>query len=487
MALFFAYGTELDQVKVLAKTLVNGSQATRPGEGSPPDAAPDIPSYADPSSLLPPHPESATDSAAVMSPAPQLYSYPFQTALAQGYIVDKKLSFRRPDGDSGELITDLETKPGARVWGLLFDLSEDALEAMCREFDAWQSCTRQQVAIDKLLPGWNAEGSALRAIRDNTVEATCLIAGNLTHRANEVDEATTRMLLACYEKYDAPVSAYLDLFPQPVSSVNSLRLGDKDLTEREVVEIYYKAPPRYAVYRNEDRVAVQYADDYALAETQRSAMAALNSTRSQITGLIDGWEKSRYASFATRASRYNARVAAALNQCLEGDGKSASMTLDDIRSDVIDERASWGRFQYLLGALSMAVVFCAVFWLVKTFVYPASHPTHNLWLAARAGAAGAFFSIAMTIRDRKVLTDLHTRDNLADSALRITVGCLGAGVLLCLLQSGLLPAFSMGSTPLTGKSMGWDAIVVMGFIAGFAERLVPNIVDTVGMRAAKSA
>jgi hypothetical protein len=489
MALFFAYGTELDQAKVLSRTLANASQNTSiaevTAEGSPPKAqAPDAALDADTSQAQESENKADSRDSSQTTPPSPIYSYPFQTPLAHGYAIDKALVYRRPEGDSGDLVTALESRVGAYTWGVLFELSDDTLEAMCREFDARRSCTKQIIAIDRLLPGWNASGSALTVIRDMTVEASCLIAVDSVHRLEDIDDITTGILLRCYGKYDAPVSAYAGLFSAKSSSIDGLRTGERDLAERNVLEIYYKAPPRFAIYRTDARVAVQYADQCALADTQRSNMAALNSTRSQIAGLIDGWEKSRYQSFADRAARYNARVAAALNQCLEGDGLSAKSTLEDIKADVLAERASWGRFQYLLGALLVAVLYCAIFWLIKDFFYPPPSSTHNLWLAARAGTVGAFFSIAMNIQNRKILTDLHARDNLADSALRITIGCIGAGVLLCLLQSGLLPTANFGATPLTGKSLGWDVVVVMGFIAGFTERLVPNIVDKMAPQAA---
>ena len=98
-------------------------------------------------------------------------------------------------------------------------------------------------------------------------------------------------------------------------------------------------------------------------------------------------------------------------------------------------------------------------------------------------AVSAFFSIAINIQQRKIQTDLNARDNLADSALRITVGAIGAGVLFCLLQSGLLPMSALGAGA-AGQGMVWQVLLVIGFLAGFTERLVPNIFDKMANTAA---
>ncbi|MBN3753696.1 hypothetical protein G3N95_12160 [Paraburkholderia sp. Tr-20389] len=274
--------------------------------------------------------------------------------------------------------------------------------------------------------------------------------------------------------------------PRRGGAINDVERGKEDLSERVICEIYYKAPPRYAIYRSSERVIVQYADDRVmdpsnapLADVQRAKMACLNPLRSQITGLIDGWEKSRKPRIAERARRYNARVAAALNQCLEGDSTSPMQALTEVRDEIVAERASWGRFLYLLSALAVAALFCVAFWIIKAYLFGPTHPTAALWLAARAGTIGAFFSIAMNIQQRKVLTDLLTRDNIADAALRITVGAIGAGALLCLLQSGITPLANFGNATLVGPAMGWQVILVIGFAAGFSERLVPTIVDKI--------
>src|SRR5215469_14507409 len=110
-------------------------------------------------------------------------------------------------------------------------------------------------------------------------------------------------------------------------TVEEVQPGGRDLTQAKIEEVYTKVRPLYAVYRTSRRVSVQYADDDGVAASQRAKMAPLNSLRTQINGLIDGWRSSKFKPFQGKARRYDGRVAAALILCLEGDGTTALASL----------------------------------------------------------------------------------------------------------------------------------------------------------------
>ncbi|MFL9898897.1 hypothetical protein PQR71_12140 [Paraburkholderia fungorum] len=472
MAYFFAYGTELDREKLLTRTVPPESAMLVPEAATSGDAG-----------------CSAVDVQGTKVDAPVTAK---ETALdiatwfpvATGHIEGAMLVFRQRQDDFGGPITDLLNEPDGVTWGVLFVASEESIKALCKGLDEAYSCVTRDIRIVGTHPKSAIPSFDVAASIGETVKATCLVAKKSGAPITPTNEPLTRRLLACYLEYDAPSSVLSRLMPRTGSLVADVQRGKVDLSDRLISEIYYRASPRYVVYRSVERVIVQYADDgiddkegRALADSQRSNMAVLNPLRSQITGLIDAWERNKHPRVADRAQRYNARVAAAMNQCLEGDPTSPLVALGEIKDEIIAERASRGRLLYLLGALIVAFVFCLVFWLLKAYAFGPLHPTAGLWLAARAGTVGAFFSIAMNIQQRKVLTDLLSRDNLADSALRITVGAIGAGVLICLLQSGLIPLGNFGSVTLAGSGMSWQVILAMGFAAGFSERLVPAIVE----------
>jgi hypothetical protein len=254
--------------------------------------------------------------------------------------------------------------------------------------------------------------------------------------------------------------------------VADIAIGRVDFSGSAITRVYAKASPLYAVYRTE-QVTVQYADDPAVASDQRKLMVTLNGLRTEIDGMIDGWRKSRGAAFRDRAATYDSRVAAALRLCLENDGVTAASELAAIKADIIDERTSWGRFEYLLAAFAFSAVAIAAFFGLAHFRI-LKPETDYIWLAARAGIVGAFFSIALVISDRTVLTNLRRRDNIADAVLRISIGFIAAGLLATLIKANLLPDAQIGGVKLS-KDIDWQAILTIGFCAGFFERFVPDL------------
>jgi hypothetical protein len=262
--------------------------------------------------------------------------------------------------------------------------------------------------------------------------------------------------------------------------ISQLTKGKPDAMDATVVKIYSKNGTHYAVYRTQERVMVQVDDDPEKAKEQRTALASLNLIRGQINGLIDGWRSSNSPRLVAKASRYDDQVAASLIMCLEDDPISARQTLLDTKQDIIAERSSWARFQYLICASITGAILYSILCIVssawfKAHVYGFSADADILFTAAQAGTIGAFFSIAIAIRNRTILTDLRQRDNAADAILRMLIGVIAAGILICLLRSKAVTSFKIGDADATSANPAWMFIVVLGFIAGFFERLVPDM------------
>src|SRR4029078_4198416 len=98
----------------------------------------------------------------------------------------------------------------------------------------------------------------------------------------------------------------------------------------------------------------------------------------------------------------------------------------------------------------------------------------DLWLAAKAGLVGAAFSIALAIRNRTVALDTELVANVTDGTLRLLIGLIASGVLLLLLSCGILPTLKIGDANFSGGGgLTWQMVLIIGFIGGFLERLVP--------------
>ena len=256
--------------------------------------------------------------------------------------------------------------------------------------------------------------------------------------------------------------------------VEDVKPGARDPTEYIVEQIYSKTTD-YAVYRTPIRVAIQFCDNVDGSRSQRQRVVPLNNVRTQITGLIDGWRNSRIPSLQVKARRYEGRLAAILVMALDGDSATPAASLTDLRDEITDERNSWGRFEYLISAFVISLAVFVALTLIQKFVWPFKEQNENIWLAGRAGALGAFFSIALAIRNRTVLTNLRRRDNISDATLRIIVGTIAAGILILLLGANMVGNVTFAGQTWSGQSLVWQKVVAIGFIGGFSERLLPDL------------
>jgi hypothetical protein len=265
------------------------------------------------------------------------------------------------------------------------------------------------------------------------------------------------------------------------------RIADIDAEQvddagNEIVCLYAKSPPDYAVYRNPQRVSVQFADDKAKARRQRMAIAGLNPLRGQISGLIDGWHTSTNPAKQSRANRYDRRVADAMIMGLEGGVADALALLTEIRDDIVAERRSIAQTDYLVWAAGVGILFISLLALVSSGWFDRIHHfpdfASTAWTGAAGGTIGAFFSIAIGLRSRTVLVDLQQWDNRRDAILRVAVGTIGGGILICLLLTKVVQFTQISDKLLSGKppEIMLTALVV-GFLAGFSERAVPDLLS----------
>jgi hypothetical protein len=267
--------------------------------------------------------------------------------------------------------------------------------------------------------------------------------------------------------------------------------GQTDMTGSTIETVFSKVSNTYAVYGTAERVMVQYADDAKLGSEQRLALAPLNPIRGEINGLIDGWRSGSLINSDRKkliANRFDRRTADALTVALQGDQAHAATLLRAVKADLLDERTSVGRAEYLVMAIICGIVmFLGLGWL-STPAQPASATGapadvlsgNYIGLTAGLGCLGALFSIALGIRTRQIRTDLRRRDNLIDAVLRIFIGAISAVILFSLLKSELVPldigesGFDFGALSSTATHVA----ILVAFLAGFSERLLGDLLGT---------
>lgn len=288
--------------------------------------------------------------------------------------------------------------------------------------------------------------------------------------------------------------------------VEQIQTNRPDYAGNEVLCVFAYSPPDYAVYRTSARVMVQFADDKKHARKQREALRDITSLRGEINGLIDGWHDPGKAArpgeghqpaptsltdrilwwrpvqreqLYKRAIRYDRRVADAIVTALENDCTTARRLLSEVKNDIISERTSMARWSYLKLASLLVVMAIAAMTVLARWGSPPLNfekDVNSVWTAVSGGTIGAFFSIAIGLKGRTVLIDLQNRDNMADAILRIVIGAIAGGILLCLLVSGLLANSLINVDNLKPDDPDYSQLMIfiIGFLGGFSERLVPD-------------
>lgn len=280
--------------------------------------------------------------------------------------------------------------------------------------------------------------------------------------------------------------------------LRDLVAGEPDECGRVCATIYYQEHGIYAVYATAERLVVRFSDDPERQLLQRRRLVGISDLRGEIASVQaflaqrdaeeHWWRRARPDAPALpppEFANWNVQVAGAIKDALEGSPEAAHATLTRVRDEILAERQAKGRLLYLrLAAGAVVGVAFVAFLMTSPWTLARTDGDAavivNLWRAVAAGALGAFFSIARAITERTVRADNRASDYVADALTRIAVGCIAALVLEALLDSGLFSVKFAGVDTI-GAGRGavaltsWPITIVAGFLAGFSERLIPDL------------
>ncbi|MGF6575185.1 hypothetical protein ABH945_007314 [Paraburkholderia sp. GAS333] len=246
------------------------------------------------------------------------------------------------------------------------------------------------------------------------------------------------------------------------------RVGDveKGKIDRrgDVIKYVYEKEANFAVYRTDAGPQMHLSENDSERAKQNKAVVSVDQHRVEIATLLRQWR-------GYGVGNAEARVAGALVAALRDDVKGALATLDDVKRQVVAERQLRGRtwslgFSFVIAAFIVIILLSVVWHLGNAELRP--------WCrVATAGTLGALFSSTIALREKKSPANLNRLENFVDGASRIFVGATGAAVLFLSFKSGLVSDIKIGGLTLNG-SMSDDNVMVIGFLAGFLERLVPD-------------
>ena len=179
---------------------------------------------------------------------------------------------------------------------------------------------------------------------------------------------------------------------------------------------------------------------------------------------------------------YERELARCIAQALLGEPDKALAALQDLRSRLASQISNRARVVHL--GINLILVF-SVFVIALLFAWSRyesafDFETRELSLAIMMGAVGALFSTTVRLQSMSVDPTVTFLMHWVYGAQRVIVGSLGALAIYFGFKSGVVNGlFQPDATaigPGTEFNLYWLSFVCL--LAGFSERLVPNLLDS---------
>jgi hypothetical protein len=262
---------------------------------------------------------------------------------------------------------------------------------------------------------------------------------------------------------------------------NPPKIGEKDQSGAEIKNIY-SSTRQFVIYEASDQIRCLLPDDFDVAKGLRQRITELGGLRASIEDLRS--DPSLSQTEKTRAAR---ETAWALAQALEDEIKPPLQEPKDILTHV-DARLrslikSHYRKRYCLanllafGVIEIILIAVAIFAGTGNDGVPRRYAIYGCF-----GGLGALLSVITGIRSIDIDIDLKRWEHIFAGATRILIGVVGAVVIGLALDSRFInPMFgdsggSAASSPEAGSLDARLALkLILSFIAGFSESLVPNL------------
>jgi hypothetical protein len=166
-------------------------------------------------------------------------------------------------------------------------------------------------------------------------------------------------------------------------------------------------------------------------------------------------------------TQYNSRIGHAYKIALDGDSGSCETALKEIAQDMGRHLRRVRLRAYQLGALLATMIPPALYVAASQFA-PLDELSIRLFLAAVLAALGGFLSVLIGSRQLELDLKESFAGTMTYGVFRIAIALISGIVVVFLIRADLI----LG--PLK-KPDNVDALAVACFVAGFSERLVPNV------------
>ena len=269
-----------------------------------------------------------------------------------------------------------------------------------------------------------------------------------------------------------------------------LKEGQPDKLGHSVQQILWFAK-NYAIYRTEQGVHVQFSDNDEEASEQRCGFTKICPELCELRYLTAQIPATKPLIFRGRkgydgSSLYDHNVAQAIMLVMEGDAKTGREIAQKALEMAIERVTNDNTLRYVCFSLGGWLLILAFGALLLRYSPDKSLPDdlRLFVVAGMAGATDAILSIATRLQSFRLKPCNHSNMNYLMSILRVGVIGSVAGIILWLFAPIVLNDAALELIP--GWQSGWRAPAALGLIAGFAERLIPNIMRWSGVQVERS-
>jgi hypothetical protein len=268
--------------------------------------------------------------------------------------------------------------------------------------------------------------------------------------------------------------------------------GGKDRLGHEVEEILWMGR-NYTIYRSEKGVDVQFADTPSEEATQRCRFTGISPELCELRYLTNEMRAGWFSAIASRTGHlpselYDHNMAQAVMLVMEDKVLEGKQLAQQALKMAVDRVTNDNMIRYLeCCVITLMLYFAAgaLYFAVGPHPQPHLHlPDPQSWkipllgqpiyvVAAMAGATGAVLSVATRLQAFQFKPCHQSNMNYLMSITRVSVG-LVAGPILLLLGFTILETPIKSLVPAMAEPHG---AALLGLIAGFAERLIPNLLN----------
>lgn len=267
--------------------------------------------------------------------------------------------------------------------------------------------------------------------------------------------------------------------------------GVEDPRGRKVLDILWSVD-EFKIYKTDQGISPFFSDNPQLSKRQKMAYIALGPDLAAFNHLIHTL-KPRNIPFTDQTMgqggigsvnlvHYERELARCIAQALLGQAEIARNSLTDLRRRLAARISNRGRVVHLMinVVLVAIAVAGAILFARSNYTSVFQFNVIETGLAIMMGSVGALFSTTVRLQSMEVDPTVSPSMHWIYGAQRVLVGALGALIIYYGFKSGVVAGLFQpvsGAVDLTQNfNPYWLSFVCV--LAGFSERLVPNLLDT---------